>query len=377
MKRIQRRRQALRVAAVGLLPLALLLRGLAFAWPAGVEQFYSRTAYPWIALLLGTANGWLPVPMVELVLAAAVGAAVATAWRLWRRAAPRPSLRRLLARTAILTWVGGGVLLSWFLLAWGFNYARPPLRERMQLDLEVLRSEEVLDLASRFVWAANEAHAGLEAVPDQPTRLAGTRAELDAAIDAAYQRLRLPGDTFDFDTSPAKAMLSAPLFSRLGISGIFVPFTGEPLFNGAVPDVSVPVALAHEKAHQRGITDEGEANLAAVLACLVADEPYARYAAAVYAANVLVGEASRYDREGARAVAAELGPGPRQDLAAIRAFWERYRGRATRAAARVNDAFLRSNRVEGGVQSYGRVASMLVGVDRAGVLPALEMPPSQ
>jgi len=169
-------------------------------------------------------------------------------------------------------------------------------------------------------------------------------------------------------TVPAKELLASPLLSRLGISGIFIPFTGEPSINTQQPDASLPVVVAHEKAHQRGITDEGEASLAGVMACLVAEDPYLRYAAHLEIAGRLIGAIARVQPEEAAAAWERLGAGPRADLAAIREFWERHRGAATRVARGVNDAYLRSNRVPGGVRSYGRVADMLVALDRAGQL---------
>jgi hypothetical protein len=198
-------------------------------------------------------------------------------------------------------------------------------------------------------------------------------AELNSEIDAAYARLRLPGDRLAEDRVAAKSLLLSPIMSRLGISGIFIPFTGEPSINGDVPDASLALVIAHEKAHRRGITDEGEANLAATMACLRSTSDVLRYAAHLDLAARLIGAIGRELPDEAAAAQELLGAGPRADLAAIRDFWARYRGPATRAARRVNDAYLRSNRVPGGVRSYGRVLDMIVALDRAGQLE-LESP---
>ena len=357
--------------ALGLLPAALLMRWAAFTAPGWVEMLFAQGLYPRVARLLGLTNSLLPLPAAELaVLAGGVLVLVLlTGW--WRGSRRNPGLGAALRRLALATWAAAGIGLLMFLFAWGFNYARPPLRDRLALDLDRLQAEEVLALAERFVVYTNVVYEALAADPALPTPLPHRLDVVDLSIDASYRQLGLPGDTIDFVTSPAKGLLTSALFSRLGISGIFIPFTGEPLFNRHMPGASKPVAIAHEKAHQRGITDEGEANLAAVLACLTAPEPYLRYAAALYASSTLLSGANRYAPDEVRAIAGQWGPGPRRDLQAIREFWEQHRGRAMRAASRVNDAYLRSNRVEGGVQSYGRVASMLVGMARSGRLPEL------
>ena len=101
----------------------------------------------------------------------------------------------------------------------------------------------------------------------------------------------------------------------LGLSGIFVAFTGEPSINSIVPDPSLPIVVAHEKAHQRGITQEGEANLVAFMACSRAsDSAYVSYSAYLYATAQLLRAASEQSKEEAKSAWAALGPGPRRDL---------------------------------------------------------------
>ncbi len=366
-----KRPRARTLIALGLLPAALLLRWASFAKPEVVEALFARRVYPVIARLLGVANRWLPLPLAELAVVAAALLLVTLLVRWWRGPRPKPGLSSTVRTAVLATWATAGAVLLLFLIAWGFHYARLPLRDRLGLDLDELRAEEVLALAERFVAHTNVTYGALAADPRKPTSLPHELDGVDRSIDTAYRRLALPGDAIDFATSPAKGLMTSSLFSRLGISGIFIPFTGEPLFNHHMPEASKPIAIAHEKAHQRGITDEGEANLAAVLACLRTPEPYLQYAAALYASSTLLAAANRYAPEEAQALAAQWGPGPRRDLQAIREFWELHRGPAMRVADRVNDAYLRSNRVEGGAQSYGRVASMLVGVARQDGLPTL------
>jgi len=357
-----------------ILPAALLAQRIAFGLPDLVESAYSRSLYPLVAHTLAWANAWFPLSVAE-----AIALAVLT-WLMWRlvsrcrgRVATEPTLRPWLQRAraaagrlALRTWIVAGWAFLAFLLLWGFNYARPPLATRLGLGTPEIEAPEVLELAGRAVAAANLDHRQLGISVDAASRLPMTLRELNAAIDARYQALRLPGDELGNLASPAKPLLSSTLFSYLGISGIYIPFTGEPSFNRLVPAVALPITVAHEKAHQRGITDEGEANLAAALACAGADDVYLRYAAHLYIGIVLVGAASRYAPHEAAEIWASLDGGPAADVDAIREFWDSYRSRATPLAAGINDAYLRSNRVPGGVQSYGRVVGLLVGLSRRG-----------
>lgn len=368
------------LGGVLILPVALLTQRIAFELPGFVERAYSRTLYPVVVHTLAWINAWLPLSVAEAILLAGV------IWQLRRlvrrlragavskasavsETSQRPWPRRALAavgRLALRTWVIAGWGFAAFLLLWGFNYARPSLATRLDLATTQTEAREVLELARRAVVAANRDHRKLGIAVDAASRLPMTLGELNAAIDVSYRDLRLPGDELGSLASRAKPLLSSTLFSYLGISGIYVPFTGEPSFNRLVPDASLPITVAHEKAHQRGITDEGEANLAAAVACAAAEDAYLRYAAHLYMGTVLVSAASRYAPDEAAQIWGGLDAGPAADARAIRDFWDSYRSRVTPVAASINDAYLRSNRVPGGVQSYGRVVGLLVGLSRRG-----------
>lgn len=364
----RRRPQATTLVALLLLPAALAARALAFASPAAVESWYARSFYPVLARGIGAVAALVPGSAAELLAPVMVGALVMLLVRRFR-AADGAVVRRLGA-VALAGWAVSGVIAWGFLLVWGFHYARPPLADRLVLDTSAIEAPEVLALGIGLAREARTLRAELGA---EDTPIAAPAhldfAGLDAALDDALTGLGLPGDPWEESPAPAKPLRISFLFARLGISGIYVPFTAEPSVNALVPAASLPVVMAHEKAHQRGITDEGEANLVAILAGLGTADPFLRYTAALDAAAQLVGQGVRYvDDERRNEAWSQFGPGPLTDLRAIHDFWASYEGAATEVAGRVNDAYLRANRVPGGGQSYGRVVRLLVGARRAGLL---------
>ncbi len=60
-----------------------------------------------------------------------------------------------------------------------------------------------------------------------------------------------------------------------GISGLYVPLTGEALADAGAPAPLVPFIAVHELMHLRGIADEGAANIAAWKECLSAGDAFA------------------------------------------------------------------------------------------------------
>jgi hypothetical protein len=353
-------KRVLKIAGALLTPAALLGVELSFRFPDVTERYYSRGIYPGVVRLFETMNvgrfSW-----AEVVFVAASAVALAFLVLSWRR-------KGFAAAAAALWWLSGVVLWS-FLVLWGFNYGRPPLEERLGLAVEDASTEALLATAKRVVEKTASLFEAL-GVEKGPTELPVSFAELDAIVDESYRELDLPGDAIDSRTTPAKPLLSSTLFSYLGISGIFVPFTGEPSVNSLQPDVALPIVLAHEKAHQRGITHEGEASFAAFLACSRREAPlYLRYSAYLFAARHLLFEASRFlPPEEIRPVWDLLGEGPLADVRAVDEFWRRYEGAVSDAASHVNDGYLRAMRVPEGVESYGTVARMILALDARGDL---------
>lgn len=369
MKRI------VKVLGVLLMPLGVGLFELAVLFPETTEHWYSERFYPLVARSFGLVNR-SSFSYAEWLLAAGVLAVAFALYRVLRATERGRRWRRALGTL----WVSAGVLLWWFLSVWGLNYARPPLEVRLGLRTERSPSPEaLLDAASRVADETSRLFLSLDYDKRSPRRSLGeggpthlplTLAELNARIDEGYRELALPGDAITSTTTPAKPLASSIAFSYLGISGIFVPFTGEPSFNALQPDVAMPIVLAHEKAHQRGITNEGEANFAAFLVCAREDAPvYLRYAAYLFAAQYLIGEASNYfPREELGSVWERLGDGPLADVRAERDFWRQYEGPAAEVASHVNDGYLKAFHVPEGISSYGTVVRMLLALDERGRL---------
>lgn len=353
-------KRILKIAAALLAPAALLCADLSFRFPDLTERYYAQGVYPGVVRLFGALNvgrfSW-----AEILLAVGAVLGIGGLYRSWRG-------KGWFAIATTIWWVLGAALWA-FLILWGFNYGRPSLESRMGLALESAPPELLLD-AGRRAAARTASLFDALGVPAGPTRLPMSFSELDAVIDSGYRELGLPGDFVASGTTPAKPLRSSTLFSYLGISGIFVPFTGEPSVNALQPDVALPLVLAHEKAHQRGITHEGEANFAAFLVCARKGAPaYLRYSAYLFATRHLVGQASRFlPREDVLDAWALLGEGPKADVRAVDEFWRRYEGAVSEAASHVNDGYLKALRVPEGAESYDTVVRMLLALDARGEL---------
>ncbi len=60
----------------------------------------------------------------------------------------------------------------------------------------------------------------------------------------------------------------------------------------------------------------------------------------------------------------KYGEGLQRDLQAISRYWKQYEGKVEEFTSDVNDAYLKSNGQEEGVQSYGRMVDLLLAEQR-------------
>ena len=349
------------VAPCGLLCAALCLHVLAGGHPEQVERIYSRRIYPRIGHELAYVNKFVGFSLAELLAPLILCGLLACAvWQIRRLRLGRVKARALALSTlhAGLWAAGVGGLL--FLALWGLNYHRRPLAESLDLAPRPVKGAELEAISRTIVSEINrnyeEGCAG--GADGAPCRLPLDEAQLYEALESSYRRLEpLLGGGGGF--GPPKPLYFSGLMSRLGISGMFSPFTGEPNFNAEQPDSGLPFAVAHEMAHQRGYAREDDADFVAFLVCVNAPHPYVRYSGHLRSVDVLhlLGRVAprRY-----QAVAPLLAPGPLADLDAGNSFWLRREGALTRATHGVTDAYLKVNRVGSGMGNYREVVKLII-----------------
>ncbi len=340
---------ATRVALVGC-ALALVFLPL----PAQlVESVYARRLYPLIRQVVTAVTMHVDVALFDLLL---VGGVVALSgwWALRVLRVPRGRRVRELARVAGLTVVLASVLYLTFLAIWGLNYRREALATRLGYADTRVTTPEVETLAQSAIRQLNRAydeseHATWPQLSDLPNSLgpAFERTQRQLGVSPVMSGL-----------VPQRSLLT-PYFRRAGIDGMVDPFFLQVLVNDGVLPFERPFVTAHEWAHVAGFAHEAEANFVAWLTCLEGDERM-RYAGWSFLVPRLV---AALPPDTQRRLWETVRPGPLADFAAVRARLSRTIPVVRRTARRLNDRYLRANRVASGVASYGEVLQLAVGTD--------------
>lgn len=144
------------------------------------------------------------------------------------------------------------------------------------------------------------------------------------------------------------------------LCGIYVPFTIEANFNGAMPNYNIPHTICHELSHLSGFMREDEANFIGYLACIRSDNQAFNYSGYltgwVYAGN----ELAKIDMESYIALHEKLCEQAQTDLQENNIFWNRYEGKVAEVSSQWNDTYLKINDQSEGIRSYGRMVDLML-----------------
>jgi hypothetical protein len=319
--------------------------------PALVERWYSTRVYPVVQHALTPLSNLLPFAWLDILIVAGVATLVLALMRSGRAAwrARRPAL--FLASVGHVVASAAALYLA-FLLLWGLNYRRIPMEQRLVLDREAPATDAVVKLGLDAVEQLNALHGAAHSagwVSDQrdngPLRDAFVRVQ--AALSAASPAV--PGRL--------KRTAFGPYFRWTSVDGMVNPFGLEVLANPDLLPFERAFVAAHEWSHLAGYADESEANFVGWLACIGADVP-TQYSGWLYLFWQINGEVGT---DGRATLGAALAAGPRDDLNAIVARLQRGQLPQLRTASwLVYDQYLKANRVEEGIRSYGAVVNLIL-----------------
>jgi hypothetical protein len=319
---------------------------------------------------LSLVTGAIPIALAEVVVLAFLMRQGIGAWRglveiREKRFPPLP----LLGRGALRFAQDAGLAVFFFYLLWGFQYARPGLEAQLGIaPAGEVETAELRALTERAVAATNRTYQALHGTDDlgRPTpafALAGLSEGLEAGWDRTRVDLGLSDRVTERRGEP-KAFLSSPLVKRLGISGMYFPFTGEALVLRDLPGILQGKDMGHEMAHQRGFASESDANVLGALVAARSPDLLTRYSAYSFIERQLIAALQRASPDAAREVARGRSPGVRRDLEDLSDYWEPARTAVATAATRVNDRMLRTHGVREGVGSYAGSTWVFVALAR-------------
>lgn len=258
-----------------------------------------------------------------------------------------------------------GAVYFCFILIWGLNYNRLSFAEIAGFGVERASDKELEELCEKLIIRANDQRSSLNEDEQGVLQIEGKFLTITSLAPVAFSKAATIYPELGGEFGKPKPVFFSVLMSYTGISGIYFPFTGEANVNVDIPDSMLPATTCHEMAHQRGFAREDEASYIAWVVCNNSGDPVFRYSgtlsALIYAMNALYDNAP--DR--ARVLQEKYSAGVRRDLQEISEYWKKYEGKIEEVTSDVNDAYLKSNRQEEGIKSYGRMVDLLLAEQKA------------
>lgn len=329
---------------------ATILLLVVFVWYVSHSQrhvdMYSAYVFQPLQLLRNYFTHYIPFCLGDILY---VGLALNLLWMLVRWLYYLFSLRDNHAKLGVsfLKFVTNVCLLCLlFMVGWGGNYYKQPLKEVWALDSGGRVDDSQLVVFDRFLVEKMNATS--------PHYRDYTFKKMERLSEMHYRQLT------DCHAEARGLNVKHTLFGNMmqyvGVQGYYNPFTGEAQVNRNLPDFMLPFVISHEMAHQAGIGAEDDANLLAYAICIRSEDVSFQYSAYF---NIWLYTHSRLkmrDSVLANDIKKTLNPLSLAHLDTLKAQRMRYRSAYSRYGADMYDQYLKLNNQKDGIESYGKVS---------------------
>jgi hypothetical protein len=354
------RRSKLKLALILLVPITILLNIITERYPGFIERYYSTTLNKMIRQALSFITAPFPTSAAELLVISLVIVLIAYIVLIPVKVKKREFLNHFLSMLAYLS-----VLYLAFMFSWGFNYNRFSFDRIAGLDMRKSTVQELYELCEELLQRANTVRMLVEENDQGVMVIPGGYRSVFKRAASGFERAAELYPELGGRYGPPKRILLSERMSYTGITGIYMPYTGEPNVNINTTNMMLPCTTTHEMAHQRGFAREDEANYIAYVTCIMHPDPDFQYSGIMLALiNSMNALASR-DMKAYGTLVGKYSEGLKRDLKYERTFWDKYAGKVEQVASNVNNAYLKSNGQEDGVQSYGRMVDLLLAERRS------------
>jgi hypothetical protein len=309
-----------------------------------VEHYYSMGIYPFIAKTFSFFSNLIQFSLWDvfwvLIILLVVCGLVLVAFKRIRFGWYALRTVQLLA-----------MLYSFFYIVWGYNYFRPKIEKR--ISWESPKADEVIfkSILDSIIRQTNINYI--------PVSFADY-AKIDSLVEDSYRtHCTELGIGYPNGTRRPKTMLFSSFFLKLGVNGYFGPFFNEIHLDYYLLPMDYPFVLAHEKAHQFGITSEAEANLVAFVICVKSGDLRLKYSGYQSLLFYFLKDASQM-----KEYRDYFNKIDKRVLGDLRFRQKYYQGLENKNLSKmqtaVNNAYLKANKIERGVKNYDQVVSLVI-----------------
>lgn len=327
--------------------ISLLVRHFAVKYPEKTEEIYSRSFFPGIRNIIDKTVSQLPFATVYIFVVSVVAVGIYFIYRL----AKAQGWKEKLGFSIRTLFNSLGALIFLFLILWGYNYQRLPIFQQLDLKPVPLNESQLIqeleltrNISNQLRYNITPDTLAVEEIMDYP--------ELEKLVRSNMrENLYLLGLNFTGEPR-TKQFYPAGFMRRMGILGIYFPYTGESYIDPTLHPLEKPFTIAHEMAHSYGVTDEGEANFIAWVICSNSDDALLQYSGQLRLLRYQMNDLYRMSKELYSHFYKTLPAGIRNDLLSIQKAQQAIKPFNLELSRKSNDLFLKTQGVKAGVNSY-------------------------
>ena len=317
---------------------------LAIRFPSVTETLYSQKMYVFIAGIISPFSKIFPFSLDDIFYILILIGIMILMILLMIRKISFPTAGKFFLNILATIYI-----LFYFL--WGFNYFRQDIYQRLELTQHEPETDLFIEQLKYQIELTNQSWCSFEDF---------NLSEIDKDIEESYQTLsQTLKIKYPTGKRRAKKITASNFFAKAGISGYYGPFFNEVHVNRFILPIEYPFVLAHEKAHQFGISNEAEASFYAWLVCTKSPSKHLQYSANLNILRYFLNQG--YQLEEYPEIIKNLDISVKKDLIRISENWKNLRNeKIDKVASKANDIYLKSNKIEKGIENYRGVLKFVM-----------------
>ena len=316
---------------------------------AGLSEWYMIKIYPSLAAFLSFFSRLIPFSLLDTFIILAVITFLFSVVLMFLRKLKFLSWLRIIVLSVL--W-----MIVWFYIAWGIGYFRFDFYGRFDTESAKEDREFFESLVERYIDSLNKSY-----IADPHFEEIEIDEEIELMYSNYHELLRIPHPC---GWRRTKKTIFESMMTKMGVSGYFGPFFNEVHLNGYNLPITYPFTLAHEKAHQFGISHEAECNLYAAVICNSSSHPLVRYSGYLKTVLYLMGNLQKISPDRYNEIFSKIDRRIIYDYRAIRDHWQKAQNKKLSAAQDIiNDTYLKTNKQRSGILSYSEMTGLLVTWD--------------
>lgn len=311
--------------------------------PEFTTKYYSNGLYIFIANILSGYSSFFSFSIADITYVFLIAFVITGLIFLIFKRIKLYNYINVLFKTTIFIYV----IFYWL---WGFNYFGQDLYERNILKRQTISNDDYITILDNLIEATNSTCVSFNTF---------NKNNINNCVNESYlENQDFLKVNYPIGKVRTKTMVLSRYYSAAGIAGYFLPFFNEIHINKHLLPIQYPVVLAHEKAHQLGITSESDANFYAWYVCTKSKNKQCAYSANLYMLRLFLKQTNYKDIE--PKLKHKLSKEVIADFETIKQHWAKHRISAIdNFNSWLYNKYLKANQITDGINNYNGVVKMI------------------